>query len=86
MAYRKAGAAKLVCGQGLYFLEDYLRSHPDLKMVSPAPRPGRQVIAIDDFVDVWNELRYDWIKPFKPGGHIAHYYLIFDIPTTHANE
>jgi hypothetical protein len=79
MAYRKVGAANLVFGQGLYFLGDYLRSHPGLTVAASMPRSGRQVISIDDFLDVWNEHHYDWISSFRPVGHIAHCYLIFDI-------
>lgn len=86
MAYRIIGAENLNMGQGAYFLRDYLAAHPDVTMATPVPRPGRQAIAISDFLDIWNEHRYDWLKPFKPVGHIAHYYLIFDITPDEINK
>lgn len=79
MAYRTVGAANLNFGQGGQFLEEYLRIHPDVTMASSTPRPGRQAIAIDDLLDIWNTHRFDWMRSFTPAGHIAHYYLIFDI-------
>ncbi|MBN9380296.1 MAG: glycosyltransferase family 39 protein [Chitinophagaceae bacterium] len=86
MAYNIVGADNLNYGQGVYFLQDYLAAHPDVTMAAPTPRPGRQAIAINDFLDIWNEHRYDWLKPFKPVGHIAHYYLIFDITPDEINK
>jgi Dolichyl-phosphate-mannose-protein mannosyltransferase len=80
MAYRIVGGANLDFGQGKYQLADYLHMHPEVFPVGPQPRPGKQYIAIEEFTDVWNRHRADWIKPFSPVGHIAHCYLIFDIP------
>lgn len=86
MAYRVVGAANLEFGQGLYFLEEYLRAHPGLQPVSPLPRSGLQYIEVNDLLDVWNQHRYDWIQSFRPVGHIAHVYLIFDIKTNQLKQ
>ena len=86
MAYRTIGAENLNMGQGDYFLRDYLATHPDVTMATSTPRPGRQVIAIHDLLDIWNEHRYEWLQPFRPVGHIAHYYLIFDIAPDEINK
>jgi 4-amino-4-deoxy-L-arabinose transferase-like glycosyltransferase len=79
MAYQVVGAANLNFGQGQDRLEEYLRAHPGLFPVGREPGPGRQYMAIDDFLDGWNRHRTDWIKSFTPVDHIAHCYLIFDI-------
>jgi len=79
MAWQKVGAANLDFGQGGLILKDYLRDHPGLVPASSEARPGRQYIDVSNFLDIWNLHRYDWLKPFRPVGHIAHYYLIFDI-------
>jgi hypothetical protein len=86
MAYRTIGAENLDMGQGTYFLRDYLAAHPDVTMATSTPRAGRQAVAISDLLDIWNEHRFDWLKPFKPVGHIAHYYLIFDITPDEINK
>lgn len=86
MAYQTIGAENLNMGQGAYFLRDYLTAHPDVTMATPTPHPGRQAVAISDFLDIWNKHRFDWLKPFKPVGHIAHYYLIFDITPDEINK
>ena len=86
MAYEKVGAANLNFNQGQYFLNDYFAAHPEVSMATSTPRPGLQVVAIHDFLDIWNEHHFDWLKPFRPVGHIAHYYLIFDITPDEINK
>lgn len=86
MAYLKVGGFNLVFGMAPHLLNAYLSSHPDVFMATPVPRPGRQVIFMNDFLDVWNRHEFDWLKPFKPVGHIAHYYLIFDIKPGDINK
>ena len=86
LAYRTVGAENLNMGQGGYFLQDYLAAHPDVTMATPTPHAGRQAIAIHDLLDIWSTHRYDWLKPFTPVGHIAHYYLIFDITPDEINQ
>jgi hypothetical protein len=79
MAYRIVGPHNLNFMQGGLSLGKYLAGHPGLTVVGPEPRPGRQYMVIDDYLDVWNRHRTDWIKSFTPVDHIAHCYLIFDI-------
>lgn len=86
MAYKTVGASNLNFKQGKYFLKDYLAAHPEVTMATSTPRPGLQAVAVQDFLDVWNEHRFDWIRPFRPVGHIAHCYLIFDIKPDEINK
>ena len=86
MAYKTVGADNLEMGQCGLFLQDYLHTHPQAFMATPTPRAGRQVISLQDYLDVWNGHRYDWISGFSPVGQIADDYLIFDIPAEKINR
>jgi hypothetical protein len=77
-AYRFVGSQNLDFLQGGYFLNQYLSIHKDVKLAPRKNQPGIYVIAIHDYMDTWNRHQYDWIKCYRPVGHVAHDYLIID--------
>jgi len=81
MAYKKVCALDLNYGQSEYRLQRYRKANPDVFMSSPVPRPGRQLVSVNDIMCTWDDSlhRYEWMQPFRPIGHVAHAYLIFDI-------
>lgn len=68
-------------GQALFSLQRYLKTDPSAFMASTIPRPGRQLVAADDLIGVWDDQRnnYEWLRSFQPIGHVAHCYLIYEI-------
>jgi hypothetical protein len=40
---------------------------------------GYFIIRLDDYMDVWNLQRYDWISSVKPYGHVAFSYLLIHV-------
>jgi hypothetical protein len=78
-AYRIMADASLDYGQGNYALEKYLAEHPDVKIVTPEPQQGKIVIGLNDFVDIYGTGKFEWLKKYKPVGHVDHCYLLFDV-------
>ena len=81
MAYKKVCLLDLNYGQANFFLQRYLKANPDVSMATSTPRPGRQLVSASNLMGVWDRDAhlYDWLKPFQPIGHVAHYYLIYEI-------
>jgi hypothetical protein len=77
-AYHFVGSQNLDFLQGGYFLNQYLSTHKYVKLAPQKKQPGVYVIAIHNYMDTWNRHLYDWIKCYKPVGHVAHDYLIID--------
>ncbi|TMI85301.1 MAG: glycosyltransferase family 39 protein [Bacteroidetes bacterium] len=79
MAFQYVGASNLEFKQGGFFLQRYLRDHPQAQIVSLQPRAGSLVMSVADYLDIWNRHQYDWIQQFKPIDHVAYTYLVFEI-------
>ena len=86
MAFKYVGAANLEFKQGGFFLQQYLREHPRVKLVPSKPQTGSFVMSVADYLDIWNRHQYDWIERFKPIGHVAYTYLVFEITEKDLNE
>jgi hypothetical protein len=71
MAYRYVGCSNLQYGQSLNFYAEYLRQHPEVKWAPTVPESGVFLIELDDYMDVWNLHKYDWISKFEPSGQVA---------------
>jgi hypothetical protein len=71
MAFGYVGAANLEFQQGNYFFWQYLKQHPEVKMAGIHPEAGIFLINVNDYLDVWNRHRYDWIGHIKPFGQVA---------------
>jgi hypothetical protein len=79
-AWSKVGAANLEFHQGYYFAEDYLNKHPDVKWAPSEPAPGKFIINTEDYEDVWNRHKFDWIRNYPPTGHVAYNFLLIEVP------
>ena len=78
-AYLKVGAANLEFHQGYYFAQSYMRKHKDVEWAPRNPKNGKFIINTQDYLDVWNSHEYDWIKKYKPVGHVAYNYLLVEV-------
>ena len=76
-AWQYVGASNLNIGQSKKMLARYLEHHPDVQMAPEEPRPGKFVILIDRYLDIWNTGRYAWLRKLKPEGEVHHSYLLF---------
>ena len=79
-AYKIMADASLDYGQGYYALEKYIAKHPDVKIATHEPQQGKIVIGLNDFVDLYGTDKFEWLKKYKPVGHVNYCYLLFDVP------
>ncbi len=79
MAYQYVGASNLEFNQGAYFFQKYLKQHPEVQPVPERPAPGIFLINTNDYLDIWNLHRYDWISHIKPSGHVAYNGLLITV-------
>jgi hypothetical protein len=71
LAYRYVGCSNLQFGQSLNFYTDYLQLHPEVKYAPEIPATGTFLIELDDYMDIWNLHKYDWISRIGPTGEVA---------------
>lgn len=86
MAYAKVGAGNLEINQGYYFAKQYMEKHPDVEFVPEQPKAGRFLINTAQYLDVWNRHKFDWIRSFKPIGHVAYSYLLIQVDSADINN
>jgi hypothetical protein len=79
MAYAIVGSANLDFLQGNYFYQHYLDKHPEVHWVSEKPQAGVFLINVEDYMDVWNRHKYDWITHIKPFGQVAYSGLLIKV-------
>jgi hypothetical protein len=79
-AYKIIAEASIDYGQGYYALEKYLAKHPDVKIATSEPQHGKIVIGVNDFIDLYGTGKFEWLKKYKPIGHVNYCYLLFDVP------
>lgn len=86
MAYTKVGAGNLEFHQAYYFAKKYMQKHPDVEFAPLQPKPGRFLITTEDYLDVFNRHKFDWIAPFKPIDHVAYSYLLIQVDSAAINN
>jgi hypothetical protein len=79
MAYAIVGSANLDFLQGNYFYQHYLDKHREVHWVSEKPQAGVFLINVEDYMDVWNRHKYDWITHIKPFGQVAYSGLLIKV-------
>jgi hypothetical protein len=79
MAYSSVGASNLEFHQGKKFLSQYLLAHPDVKIPTSKPDIGTFIINTNDFLDVWNFHRFDWLSIYRPSGQVAYNWLLITV-------
>ena len=78
-AYKIVGASNLNFSQADGQIRTYLQQHPEVKPAPLQPQPGKFLIVVDDFLDIWNTGKYKWMNNLQPAGHVAFCYLLFDV-------
>jgi hypothetical protein len=79
-AYRILIGSDLSWGQNDWYVEQYLRRHPDAVLDPDGPQAGTIVLQVNDYVGRWHVEKYRWLREnFEPVDHIAHGHLIFRV-------
>jgi hypothetical protein len=79
MAYSYVGTSNLEFHQGDKFFEQYLSNHPAIKIPTSNPEIGTFLINTNDFLDIWNFHRFDWLSKLKPSGQVAYNGLLITV-------
>jgi len=82
LAYRRLADSNLDWRGNQYYLVEYVRHHPDTIVDPRKPQAGRIVVPVNALVGVnRNPEEYRWLREhFEPVDHIAHSYLVYDVP------
>ena len=77
-AYKVMADSNLDFGQGVYALEKYLESHPDVYVADSTAGVGKFAIRVGDYLNLKNDNKFPGIYNLKPVGHINHCFLLFN--------
>lgn len=79
--YKYLSDSNLDWGQGQFYLNQYLFTHPDVVYSPDHIQPGTLVVGGDDLVGILeNPARYAWLRNnFKPVDTIAYTYFVYKI-------
>ena len=66
-------------GHGWFALNKYLKLHPDTKLAGEKPETGKIVIGVNDYLDLNNTNKFNWLKQYSPVGHVNFCFLLFNI-------
>ena len=66
--------------QNQWYLDQYLKKHPDAVLNPSAPSAGHLVVDSNQLTGVFYPEKYRWLREnFEPSGHIAYGYIIYQI-------
>jgi hypothetical protein len=82
LAYRHLADSNLDWRGNEWYLAEYVRVHPDVIVDPRKPQAGRIVVPVNALVGVnRSPEEYRWLREhFAPVDHIAHSYLVYDVP------
>jgi hypothetical protein len=81
-AYRYLADSNLDWEDHSYFIAQYQRRHPELRLVvePPTPQSGDILVGANQLVGIFDEERYRWLREnFTPVGHVAYSHLLFRV-------
>ncbi|OGW79351.1 MAG: hypothetical protein A3G33_03150 [Omnitrophica bacterium RIFCSPLOWO2_12_FULL_44_17] len=79
--YRILGDSNIDWGENQWYLEQYVKKHPESIVTPPAPIAGRVIVTINDLTGVNEDPnKYRWLREnFKPVDHVAYSYLVYQV-------
>ncbi|HVS03021.1 MAG TPA: glycosyltransferase family 39 protein [Thermoanaerobaculia bacterium] len=80
--WRYLADSNLDWGQNHWYLQRWLAQHPDALLNPYRPRAGTVVVAVNNFTGITRDTRFRWLREsgLEPVGHIAHSFLVFEVP------
>lgn len=78
-AYKVLASVNINHGQGYYALTRFMSTHPTFRSPDATPAPGEYVVSINDYLDLYNRKKHEWLNNFAPYDHVNHCYLLFRI-------
>jgi hypothetical protein len=79
-AYRILADSNLDWGQSGWYLEQWLKRHPDAVVEPDSPEAGTIVVGVNWLTGVTGPDKYRWLREhFEPVGQVAYSYLVFKV-------
>ena len=84
LAYKLLADSNLDWGQSERYLERWLRDHPEAIVEPQRPTAGTIVVGANFYTGVLRPGRFQWLRRsgLEPVDHVAHSYLVFQVPTS----
>jgi hypothetical protein len=80
MAYTLLADSNLDWGDDRWYLEEYLKKHPESVVLPASPIPGHIIVNVNSLVGIFDQQQFSWLRDnFKPVDQIAGSYLVYDI-------
>ncbi len=81
-AYKFLADSNIDWGENSWYLDQYLKKHPGAIVNPETPVSGQIIVNVNQLAGVTDgPEKYAWLRNhFKPAGHIAYSYLIFNVP------
>jgi hypothetical protein len=78
----KAEHPEVYLEEGLWHMKTYRERHREEFEHPQFPDSGRIIVNVNNYVGIYHPFRYQWLRnKYKPVGHIAYAYLIFNLST-----
>jgi hypothetical protein len=83
LAYRHLADSNLDWRGDYWYLMDYIHHHPEVVLNPRKPQAGRILVPVNALVGINRDPEeYRWLREhFTPVDHIAHSFLVFDVPS-----
>jgi hypothetical protein len=79
-AYKILADSNLDWGQNYWYLNEYLRAHPDVIVEATGPTAGTIVVDVNSLIGIMHPERWRWLREnFQPVAHIAYSFLVFRV-------
>ena len=80
MAYKILADSNLDWRGDEWYVNEYLKKHPESILLPPSPVPGRIIVNVNDLVGVFEPQKFAWLRDnFEPIDQIAYSWLVYDI-------
>ena len=77
--YRIFASSNIDHGQCGYYLREFMEKNKEVKWAPADPHSGDFIIGINDYLDLKQTGKYEWLRRYRPSGHVHHCYLRFTV-------
>lgn len=79
-AYKLLADSNIDWGQNEWYLKEYKRKNPEIKVNPEFPTAGRIVVSVNNLVGIFDPEKYKWLREnFEPADSIAYSYLVYTV-------
>lgn len=79
-AWKWVGHANLDIHQGYQAASKFLEANSEVQMLPEQPRSGKFLVSVNDYLDIWNTGKFNWIRKHPVSGEVAFTWLVIEVP------